>query len=66
MENNNIILQWNLNGYFNNVTELQLLISKYQPKTILLQETHLLPEKTVKQANYKIMIISKEEKPQEE
>lgn len=35
------ILQWNLNGYFNNQHSLQLLINELNPCIISLQETHL-------------------------
>ena len=37
------ITQWNLNGYFNNHHELQLLIKKYSSDIICLQETHIKP-----------------------
>ena len=35
------ILQWNINGLQNNLTDLQLLIHQYKPIIIVLQETHL-------------------------
>jgi len=35
------ILQWNMNGFFNNYHELQLLIREYDPDVLCLQETHL-------------------------
>ena len=38
---NNFIIQWNLNGIFNNSEELRLLINEYNPSVICLQETHL-------------------------
>lgn len=34
------ILQWNLNGFYNNLHELQLLIQNNSPDIIALQETH--------------------------
>jgi len=37
------ILQWNMNGYLNHYKQLELLIKKYSPQTICLQETHLIP-----------------------
>jgi len=39
------ILQWNTNGYLNHYKQLQLLIKKYTPQIICLQETHLIPYK---------------------
>lgn len=36
-----ILIQWNINGFFNNYNDLKLLVSKYNPDIILLQETHL-------------------------
>ena len=35
------VLQWNLNGFFNNYHELQLLINDIKPCIISLQETHI-------------------------
>lgn len=35
------ILQWNCNGYFNNLQEIKLLLQDYQPNIIFLQESHL-------------------------
>lgn len=35
------VIQWNMNGYLNNYSELQMLIKKYNPKIISLQETHI-------------------------
>lgn len=35
------ILQWNINGYFNNYHELQLLIKELNPSLLCLQETHI-------------------------
>lgn len=35
------VIQWNINGYTNNYSELQILIKKYNPKIISLQETHV-------------------------
>lgn len=35
------ILQWNIKGYINNFNELQILIKKYRPGIISLQETHI-------------------------
>lgn len=36
------LLQWNLNGYFNNLHELQLLMRELKPSDLALQETHLI------------------------
>lgn len=35
------LLQWNIRGYYNNLASLQILISRYDPDVILLQETKL-------------------------
>lgn len=43
MAMNNTILQWNVNGYYKRLSELKILLNKYQPKVICLQETHLTP-----------------------
>ena len=45
------ILQWNLNGYNNNLHELQLLIKSHSPDIIALQETHLHSD-NIKLGNY--------------
>lgn len=34
------ILQWNINGFYNNLHELQLLVHQHSPVIIALQETH--------------------------
>lgn len=34
------LLQWNLNGYYNHLHELQILIRIHNPDIISLQETH--------------------------
>jgi len=36
------ILQWNMRGYCNNYSDLQLLINEREPHIICLQETHCL------------------------
>lgn len=36
-----IIIQRNIRGYINNYSELQIIIKKYHPQIIALQETHL-------------------------
>lgn len=35
------VLQWNIRGYFTNLASLQMLICRYDPDVILLQETKL-------------------------
>lgn len=43
MQHNNTkynILQWNLNGFYKRISELQIIINKYWPKIIGLQETN--------------------------
>lgn len=34
------ILQWNMNGFINNFSELQLLIKEHNPDFLSIQETH--------------------------
>ena len=34
------ILQWNMNGFINNMSELQILINENNPSFISIQETH--------------------------
>ena len=46
MLNNFCILQWNINGFFNNYDELSILIKEKSPSFIALQETHLAAGKT--------------------
>lgn len=48
------ILQWNLNGFYNNFDELKLLITKYNPLVIALQETHSKGNNQLKCRNYEI------------
>ncbi|KAF0709692.1 putative RNA-directed DNA polymerase, partial [Aphis craccivora] len=43
MQHNNTkynILQWNLNGFYKRISELQIIINKYCPEIICLQETN--------------------------
>lgn len=35
------LLQWNIKGYYNNYTNLQVLLKEYAPSIIALNETHL-------------------------
>lgn len=37
------IINWNINGLYNNLTDLQILINDLSPKIITLQESHLKP-----------------------
>lgn len=41
------VLQWNIKGYINNYIDLQLLLKKYKPKVISLQETHICKNQNV-------------------
>ena len=47
-------LQWNLDGYFKHLHELQILINRYHPLVICLQETHFRPNHKVSLKNYSI------------
>lgn len=35
-----LLLQWNVNGFFKRLPNLQILLTKYKPKIVCLQETH--------------------------
>lgn len=45
------IIQWNMNGYQNNLHELQLIINNSSPDVIALQEIHL-KNNSIKIQNY--------------
>lgn len=47
------ILQWNINGTFHRISELNLMIKKHEPIAIALQETHLKNNQMIKIKNYK-------------
>lgn len=48
------ILQWNLNGFYNNFNELKLLISDYNPFAICIQESHFEHSRKPTLKNYSI------------
>lgn len=50
-----LLLQWNLDGYFKRLAELQQLIAHYNPIIIALQETHLRPSLKHKPSKYNII-----------
>lgn len=52
---NTYILQWNINGLYQHITELKLLLNQYEPVIICVQETHLLPHHNLKIPNYDII-----------
>lgn len=47
------IIQWNINGFFLHLGELQSIAKKFKPEFICLQETHLKPDKKISLADYK-------------
>ena len=49
-----VLLQWNLDGYFKRLAELQQLIAEYDPIVIALQETHLTPALKPRRSKFKI------------
>lgn len=49
------LLSWNINGLKNKRSELQILLTKYNPEAILLQETWLKPHDAIKINNYDIL-----------
>lgn len=50
---NNTIIQWNINGLYQKLPELKLILHKYQPKVICIQETDLAPHQTANISLYK-------------
>lgn len=48
------ILQWNPNGFYNNLEELQLLVQRHSPSIICIQESRLLPKQNPLYKNYTI------------
>ena len=49
-----LCLQWNLNGYYKRLAELQQLITRYNPIVIALQETHLHKQSSTPSNQYSI------------
>lgn len=49
---NTFLMQWNLNGFYNNLKKLQLLVQLKSPSTISLQESRLLPKHNPRYKNY--------------
>jgi len=47
-------MQWNLNGFYNNLEELQLLIQLKTPSIICIQETRFSPKNNPQYKNYTI------------
>lgn len=47
-------INWNLNGLKTKRSQLQLLINKYNPEFLCLEETHLKPRDTITIRNYNI------------
>lgn len=47
------IIQWNLNGVFSKIDELKIIIHKYNPQLICLQETNFKNNYTAPLQNYK-------------
>ncbi|KAI5715541.1 hypothetical protein M8J77_017923 [Diaphorina citri] len=54
MSDNNIVLQWNVNGLTTHFHELKCLIKKFSPLIICIQETHLLPERDPKLRGFEL------------
>lgn len=47
-KNNVLAIQWNMNGFFNNLGNLEVLVQKHQPIVLAIQETHKI---SIKQLN---------------
>lgn len=54
-EKNKFLLQWNINGLFKHLAELNLLLTLYQPLICCIQETHLQPTQLFKIKNYEVI-----------
>ena len=46
-------LSWNLNGFRTRLEDFKLLLSRFSPSVVCLQETHLLPQHPLKVRRYK-------------
>ncbi|XP_026678055.1 major facilitator superfamily domain-containing protein 10-like [Diaphorina citri] len=46
------IIQWNTNGYYNKLNEIKLLLEKFSPKVLCLQETHLSEKNVINLKNF--------------
>lgn len=49
------IVQWNCNGFFCNLAEIQMLKTNIDPEIICLQETHLKTNQTTKLTGYEVI-----------
>ena len=48
----NLLMQWNLNGFYNKLIDLKLFVNNEKPNIICLQETNLKPNHNAKIKNY--------------
>uniref|UniRef100_A0A6P7GS98 Uncharacterized protein LOC114342335 n=1 Tax=Diabrotica virgifera virgifera TaxID=50390 RepID=A0A6P7GS98_DIAVI len=48
----NKLIQWNINGYFNNLPMLQIILSEQNPDFVCLQETNFKPNQNIILRNY--------------
>ena len=55
--NHPTFLQWNCRGFKVNFNELSLLIQKYCPEALCLQETHLKETDKINIKKYRITIV---------
>jgi hypothetical protein len=52
------VIQWNLNGFWTRYEELKLLVNKWTPAVLCLQETHLRPNASANLSGYKAFFDS--------
>jgi len=54
MNNNNLhIIQWNPNGFYSKIDEIKLIIKKFSPVALCIQETNFANNKSGSLNNYK-------------
>jgi len=56
----NSLMQWNLNGFYNKLTDLKLFVNNKKPNIICLQETNL--KQTIMQKLKTTMVSSRSDK----
>lgn len=52
MNNTLKVIQWNPNGFFSKLDEIKLLINKYNPISVSIQETNFTDNKVGSLKNY--------------
>lgn len=57
------MIQWNLNGFYTHISNLQILIQCNQTEVTSLQETHATESKPVKLKGYTVYAENRENNP---